>query len=470
MMLRDVKINITDGGLGASSVKGEGAHVKIGISPIVSTAPITITGGMNVKKIKEKLGNSPLADSCMDSVSAGSNVIYCIPVQASTDGTVGEITKTGTGKGTCTIEGKPNNSYDVELKFIESGGFNKATFKYSIDGGYSFSDETTLPVGGSFELPETGLTLKFTEDADANSSFMADDVIKFSTIAPQMTNQDVLSALGKLKNSSLNFEYIHVVGESTKALWAALAVEAEKFFNTYFKPIFFVLEARNKNADETVDEYAQSLISERKGLVSYFIQVVTARALYTKMDGSIRDVNGASIVCGLYSRADVQQSIGETRTFPISGILKLLPEGIEDNIGALDEAKYLTFRQYVGLEGFYVTNARMMAVDGSDYKYAERVRVSNKLVRETRKEALLQIQSQVDMADPEGSLESIAKFIQIPGDTMVRQKEISSVRIVIPEGQDILGTEKLNLKIRYIPIGHIREIEIDMGMENPLLS
>lgn len=81
-MLRDVNTIITDGGLG-DTAKGEGIHFKIGVSPVVSDAPIVITGSMNAKKIKEKLGLSPLADACMDSVENGSSMIYCLPVAAS---------------------------------------------------------------------------------------------------------------------------------------------------------------------------------------------------------------------------------------------------------------------------------------------------------------------------------------------------------------------------------------------------
>ena len=150
-------------------------------------------------------------------------------------------------------------------------------------------------------------------------------------------------------------------------------------------------------------------------------------------------------------------------------MLELLPRGIEDYLSLLDETKYLTFRKYEGIEGFYVTNARMMCPDGSDYRYAEDVRVKNKIIKETRKRALQEIQSDIDMEDVQGSLEAIAKFIQTPLDDMARKtpKEISMARIIVPEGQDILVTEKLRVIIRYVPIGHAREIEIDLGMENP---
>lgn len=257
--------------------------------------------------------------------------------------------------------------------------------------------------------------------------------------------------------------------ENQQRLFGRRCPEAIRFTELYKKPLFFILEARNITEEESLDEYAQYIVEERKGLQNYDIQIVTARSLYTRMDGTIKDINNAGIVCGLYSKAKVQQSIGEVKSFsiPENKMFELLPKGIEDYIGLFDETKYLTFRKYEGIEGFYVTNARMMCHDGSDYKYAERVRVKNKMIRETRKQALQELQSDIDMTDVQGSLETIAKFIQIPLDEMVRKKEISSARIVVPEGQDILATEKLNIIIRFIPIGHVREIDIDLGMENP---
>ena len=471
-MLRDVNTIITDGGLGVETVKGEGVHFKIGVSPIVSDVPIIITGTMDAKKIKEKLGLSPLADACMDSVENGSSMIYCIPVLASVAGSVEEVQKTGTGLGNCSALGLPNNEYEIVVKFTGTGGFNQAVLRYSVDGGYSFSDELTLALNGELAIPSTGITFKFTEDAENKpDSFKVNDEYRVKTLSPQMTNLDVLTAVDKLRTTNYSYEYVHIVGESTKALWAALSSEAEKFVNMYKRPLFFVLEARKIMEGESLDEYAAYLVEERKGLQNYDIQIVTARSLYTRMDGTIKDINNAGIVCGLYSRASVQQSIGEVKTFDIAEnkMLELLPRGIEDYLSLLDETKYLTFRKYEGIEGFYVTNARMMCPDGSDYRYAEDVRVKNKIIKETRKRALQEIQSDIDMEDVQGSLEAIAKFIQTPLDDMARKtpKEISMARIIVPEGQDILVTEKLRVIIRYVPIGHAREIEIDLGMENP---
>lgn len=468
-MLRDVRTTISDGGL-ISSPSGTGVHAKIGVAPIVSTEPIIIKGSMSAKKIQEQLGLSPLADACMDSVENGANLIYCIPVAASVDGKNSEVKKTGTGTGTLTITGKPNNSYQMVVKITKEGGLNEAACKYSFDGGLKFSDEITIPIGGQLAIAPTGLTLVFAAGGENSKSFELNDTFAFSTTAPQMNNEDVLAAIDKLRKIKATVEFVHIVGEASKALWSACAVEAEKFFSTYFKPLFFVLEAPNITTEQTAQTYTATLLADRKGCNSIYVQVVTARGVYTRMDGTTQEINLAGVVSGFYAQADVQQSIGEVKSFhvPENKLLSLTPAGIEDCLADLDDGGFLTLRTYEGLAGWYVTNARMLAPEGSDYQYAERVRVHNRMAREVRKELLQQLQSQIDINNLDAELEAIAKFAETPLDQMVTDKEISSARIIIPEGQDILSTEKLNLIIRYVPIGYVREMEVNLGMENPL--
>ncbi len=468
-MLRDVNTTVTDGGLGISVTSGIGSHVKIGASH-VTDAMVTIVAGMSAKRIKYLLGESPLADACMDSLENGAAVIYCLPVDASTAGTSSAIEKLGTGLSTATISGSPYNDFEIDLVVTVSGRLNEAALKYSINGSLSYSDEVTIPLNGEVVLAGTGLKVTFTEDVGTPAnSFLVGDKYSFSTTTPIMTNQDVLDKLDVLKTLDLVYEYVHIVGGTTKALWASIAAEADTFTNVLKKPTMFILEARAKNTEETLEEYVDALIDEQKTVTHTDLQVVTARSIYKKMDGVVKEINNASIVCGLYSAATVSQSIGEVKSFSISDtkMISLMPLGIGEYLDLLDQARYLTFRKYEGIAGCYVTNAKMLAADDSDYKYAERVRVKNKMLKETRKQALYELQSEIDMVDPQGSLDVIAKFVQIPLDEMVRNKEVSSARIFVPEGQDILSTEKLNMVIRFIPKGHVREMELDLGMENP---
>ncbi len=464
-MLRDINISLSDGALATAS-SATGIHAKIGASSIVSDDAIVIRNTMNAKRIKELLGQSPLADAVMDSIENGASLIYCLPVAASTAGSAGSVTATATGTGTMTVSGEPTNAFNVMVKVTVAGALNAAAIRYSLDGGSVYGEEQTIPATGSVTLTNTGITLTF--DA-GETGFAAGDVFSFTTTAPAMTNADVLTALDKVRNINATIEFVHIVGESAPELWAAAGTVAETYHSDYKSPLFVVCEAPAPTSGQTADEYATQLVGQQQGVSSIYVQVVAARGIYTRLDNITADINLAGVICGFYAAASVQQSIGETKSFYIDEdkLTALTPTGITDEAATLDEARYLTVRRYIGLSGWYVTNARMMCPEGSDYKYAERIRVTNKIVREVRTQLLTQMQTAVDVDDLDAELAAIAELAMAPVDTMVDKKEISSARIAVPDGQDILGSETLQLVIRYVPVGHIREIEVDLGMENP---
>lgn len=468
-MFGDVNVRVEDGNLGRSSATGTGTNIKIGISNVESKAPILISGTMNAKKIKEKVGNTPLADACIDAVEWGASSIYCIPVKAGTAGTIGEITETKTGSGTFAVKGSPNNAYDIVVEVMDSGECNEGSFRYSLDGGNTFTEEMTIPITGETELETTGLSVTFM-DAEGGDSFKEGDRFSFSTTSPSMSNESVISAVESLINSPLVFEFVHIVGVSSKALWASLCTLANDFLTEYKRPLFFVCEARSKRAEEPLEEYVNAMLEERKGINNMYIQVVCSNSRYQRMDGRVQDINNAGIVTGLYGVAKESQSIGEVKSFPISAykMLKLLPEGIEDYIETLDAAKYVTIRQYIGKEDYYVTSANMMSQDGSDYAYAEDVRVSNRLVRAVRAAALEELQVEIDPGDIEASIANIQEQLIIPVEDAVRDKIISSGSVSIDtDNLNILVDEELDINITYVPMGHVREMNLTFAVENP---
>lgn len=255
-----------------------------------------------------------------------------------------------------------------------------------------------------------------------------------------------------------------------KALWASLCTIANDFLTKYKRPLFFVCEARGKKADESLEDYVNAMLEERKGINNIYMQVVCSNSRYQRMDGRVQDINNAGIVTGLYGRAKESQSIGEVKSFPISEakLLKLLPEGIEDYIETLDKAKYVTIRQYIGKEDYYVTSANMMSPEGSDYSYAEDVRVSNRLVKAVRAKALDELQVEVDPGDIETSITNIQEQLNTPVEDAVRDKVISSGSVTIDtENLNILVDEKLDINITYVPMGHVREMNLTFAVENP---
>lgn len=464
----DVNVKVEDGNLGRSSSTGTGVHVKIGVSPVEALVPVMITSSMKAAAVKEKLGYSPLADACIDSLDGGSKTIICLPVKASTDGAVGEVKKIGSASGNITATGKPNGSYDVIVRICLSGGTNAGAMQVSIDGGNTYTEETTIPLSGNYVIQNTGLTIKFTgEDDDA---FAIGELYEFSTSAPSMNNADLLVAVDRLINYNLPFEYVHVVGTSRKPLWAALASVADRFVEEYKKPLFFLCEGRNKEKDESLDEYYAAMKEERRGINSIYIGVCLAWATFYRLDLRTQDINMAGYITGLLSQAKESQSIGEVESFQISEakLIRLLPDGIEDFLKLLNDEKYITVRQYSGLQGFYVTNANVMAAEISDFQYIENVRVLNRIVKAVRNQALQKLQMEIDPNDVDGSVAVIKEYLNTALEDAIRDRIISSGEVSIDtESINILVDENLSIDVVYVPMGYARTMDITFGVKNP---
>lgn len=148
----------------------------------------------------------------------------------------------------------------------------------------------------------------------------------------------------------------------------------------------------------------------------------------------------------------------------------MLPLGIEDYIEILDEAGYTTARQYIGLEGYYISNSRSFALPTSDYVFMENVRTMYKAVREVRKQALYKLHMDIDPSEMETELAAHEKFLEIPLDAMVVDKEISKGNVIIDTNQNILGTSNLKIKVRIVPMGVVRNMEMEFALENPYLE
>lgn len=471
-MVSEVNITVEESSLSGSSSP---AHVKIGISNIGTEEAVLITGSMTPEKIRMRLGNTPLADACMDSVENGAKAVYCIPVAPEIQGSIGEIVFSGAGTGTITASGKPNNDYDILVVILESGNTNEGTFNISIDGGVSYMGEMTIPLGRTYIVGDTGITIQFSDAEgleEGTASFQAGDTYRLRAEAPAMSNAQVIKAVKSLINFNKDYEYIHIVGATGRACWASLAQLAEEFAITHKKPIAFVCEARKKAVGESMEEYVATMAGERKGIDSYRLQVITAYATYLRKDGRTQDINMAGVLCGLYSQAKQSQSIGEVKSFPLSAskVLKLLPAGIEDYIGELDELGYVTIRQYAGKDDFYVTCANMFAKEGS-FRYMEDVRVLDRIIKDVRLQALDNLQIEVDPTQIKAGLAILEQNLNIPIDKAVNDGIIAKGEVTLEtENVNILKDESINAHVSYVPMGHLRTINVTFSVYNPYME
>lgn len=196
--MNDVIHTVTDGLMGFGNISGTGVHIKIGASPVQSDEPIIITSTRKLQYMTKNLGLSPLRDAVMDSVENGASRIICIPVNPSAQGEVKTLDPAVSDKsGTITIDGKPNNRFDIIVRITGRGVLNAASFKYSINGGHTYSEELTVPLSGELELPDTGMKINFV--LGEAQDYELNDTYRWQTTAPRLTNEDVMKGINLIK-------------------------------------------------------------------------------------------------------------------------------------------------------------------------------------------------------------------------------------------------------------------------------
>ena len=283
-------------------------------------------------------------------------------------------------------------------------------------------------MGGTFEIPGTGITLNFADSGEDEQSFIEDDAFSFSSTAPTLSNSSVLKAVESLISFNSEFEIVHIVGTSGKTLWAALAEQGKEFLETYKKPCIFLCEGRECGDKESIDEYLTSMKAERKGINSMFIAVVLSYGLYTRKDLRTQKINLAGVVSGLLGQAKESLSIGCVKEFPISSskLQKLFPEGIAEYTKELDELGYITLRQYTGKEDFYVTNANVLACRRKRFPICRKCPGTQSYREGSEQKATDNIQAEIDPDNIEASIKPFEADLGIAIDNCIKDKIISS--------------------------------------------
>ncbi len=468
MGLPNINNTIKDGAMGVAGASACGIFAAVGVGAIPSKGIVTFTDKSDVE---EKIGDGPLRDLIVSTLSVAKTTIYAVSVEGSIAGKISGVVQGAANKGSGKIgvSGNPRNEYDIRIDIVSGGSLNEGTFRVTIDN--LAGKIITIPDGeGKYEISGTGLTLQF---SPMDRGFESGDYFTFSTTAPQATNGDILEAVDTIIDAKKAIEWIAVAGVSNAALWAALAAAAQGA-EAIYQYLFFVAQARYKKEGESIDEYVNALTGEERGVTtSTRLQVVAGWVEEADSNGQV-DVRGAiGVYCGMLAGRKEHEGPDAVKFGSVKAATAIKPDGLNDgHIEALKNAGYVTVRKIIGLKGIYITSGQMMSDEGSDYDLVERRRIMDKACREIRVAQLPFLNDTVKVG-ADGSPEGLEMFIaqgEAPLRTMKTNEQISHGFIVIPEGQNILSTKTLKTKIRIVPLGKLSYIENEIAYHNPALA
>lgn len=186
---------------------------------------------------------------------------------------------------------------------------------------------------------------------------------------------------------------------------------------------------------------------------------------------SLAWVEKQNMVTGFY-RDTTTNTYHPTRELDNLGFLggNLYSDFTPAQIDAIDAKGYLFLRKHVDIAGSYFNHSRTCAGLTSDYLYIENTRTMNKACRVVYKDLAPKLSSPayIDRTTgfiDEGSIASLEAVAETGLSQMERDGELSpkGYGVQINPAQNILSTSKLAIKVRAIPVGVLRQMEVNIG-------
>ncbi len=459
--------NILDGSLGLLPPDVFGLSVKIG--PCSSGTVNALASFSNKDDLVAALGFGPLVEAAAHHIEVSGQPVLCIR-GTSTVGTSSAVVKTGTGTAAMTVAGNPGDLYDAIFEIVKAGASlvaATASFRYSLDGGKTYSAEIAVPVSGIYAIPNTGLTVTW-----VTGTFVALDTYTFTSTPPTNDNTAIGAAFDALLLDPREWGFVHVVG-ATDATKAATAATKMASAETKFRYAYALLELPDPAATEGAWITAQlalfaSFASARVMIAAGFC------LLNSSISGRIHRRSDGWPIAARTAKAPISESLGRVASGSLPGVTALYHDANADPTMA--DARFATLRTHIGRAGFYITRGQMMSAVGSDFNVVQRRRVMDRACQITRAAMLLFLEEDILVnalgGIDEGTAQAWETSVkgQLNADLIGGKKQhVSAVDIKIDRLQNVLTSERVKTKVSLTPLAYAKEIAIDIGFVNPAL-
>lgn len=326
------------------------------------------------------LKRGPAVEMAAPVVASGGCLV--LKTAGSTAGTAGavSVTRAGTSTGTVTVAGTPNDAYRVRVAPTKSGTLGAGRFKYALDGDSNttadgWGPEYTIPTGGTFVLPETGLTLTFVPGAGA-TFFDVGDVHRFDCVAPMYTTADLTAAFAKLLEQ-LGSVHVRKIGFAGFSQTASAAVTLAAFiggllddFAAKMRPARAILDGGSIDTLANFKTAIASFTDDRIGLVYDPVTATTGCKIASKVPftgWAAPVVPFANAVFERYARTLLSESCARVKSGALRGVKRIgNNEAMNPQFTAAD--RIITARRVDGYDGFFVTKPWIRSAPTSTFR------------------------------------------------------------------------------------------------------
>lgn len=566
MSLPKLTQNVADGGLGITPSSPANVVAFLGVCSVGAANTVRQFNGPNVKAVKDALGTGPLSEALAHVLEVSGGPHIAVPVTGSVAGAAGVVAHVGTGTSVMTVTGAAKDAYEVIVQITRAAASlvaAAAAFKYSLDGGDTFSPEIAVPASGSYALGATGCTLVFAE-----GTFVVNDEYSFNCTAPSFTTTDLQNAIAALLADPRKFGCLHVVGAPSPSksavtktaagplitltgtpltfMYAKVKVTLEGALNvgkykislddgatwgteatlplggTFLIPdtgitlnfaagtyaldevysfntvasiaaLFSLVDLALASAAEAY-RYAFALLEApdasdailMKATANLSSTRVMFAAGYCELASSLAVVGGATYkrsdawpIAARIAKSPIHEDLGRYMSGACPGVASLYRD--ENATPGLGAARFETLRTHTDAEGYFITSdtgGNMMAPLGSDYALVQNRRVMDRACTVNRVAMLRYLNDDLLVNSVTGfilEVEALGIEASVNGQLEADlvsggSRHVSAVQCRVKRDENMLSTKNLTTSVSVTPKSYAKTITVDIGFKNPALS
>lgn len=461
---------ITDGGLGILPEDTTATSWKVGSSSLGVAGNVYTFRGTDTSSVVATLGYGPLVDATIyHLLHSGGKTVYCYKATTSTAGSNSAVTAVGTSPA-LTLTGAPYNQAEGVVQVMASGVIGTSTFRYSIDGGDTFSE--IIATAATYLIAELGVTLNF-----AAGSYVAGDSYSWTSTAPGMTTTNVGNALDAIIASPLEAGFVHIVGvpadaAATAALTTLLQTKMEAAIAA--KKYLFAI-----HGSAAVDK-ALLIASHVSVSAKYVMACAGFCELVNDRTGAIEKRSSDIVLAARVARnplsVDLARDAADSALDPVARISTLVPQGALAASGYHDEAatpglnaaRFATLMTFTGKAGHYVTNGAMMAPAGSDFGLVQFVRIALRGAQLFYLWSLDNLSQRIRKDPATGYiLPAVANALEDDATAYLRAgigQHVDGISVIINRSDNLSADPTLRYKIRLVGPAYAKEISWELGL------
>lgn len=451
-------------------------------TPVITGVAIGGSGSNNVlltinrlSDVRTILGYGPLAEDVALALTTRGGPIYCVKhTPASAAISASAMTKVGTGTVIPTVSGTPTDRFAILITIVDGGALGAGTFMFSLDAfdanaaSFTESQVRTIPGGGTYTIPNTGLTVTF-----PTGTYVAGDTFSLATVPPEPTTGDLATVATLLENTpSLDFHIWLLSGaqpdDTTGAtIAAALSGDATALTQTYRYVRAFCDVGSGDTADNIHTE-ASSWTSTRVS-PAYGFTVLPSSLPYEGFGN--RKTSFVSEEAVRAMSVPISSDLARFVDGPMPGnVLKIYFDGLYDQ--RLDGDGISTPRTWPGQDGFYIAGGKLKAPFGSNFTDVQFGRIMD-VACKTVYLAQLAYEADFFRAKTDGSgtidardagtietqvTDQLADELTRPTNAKGFAGHVSAFTYSVDQTVDIVTTEQLVTKLGMVPFGYAKQI------------